>query len=82
MDELVKKEYQRLAVRIFPKLTSQQALPVLFYFIFGQQGAAAQLGTSRSTIKTTVHRARVTLRHRDGDELESYFLRRLLMLYF
>ncbi|MFM2589475.1 sigma factor-like helix-turn-helix DNA-binding protein [Vibrio sp. TBV020] len=78
MDELVKKEYLKLAVKVFPVLTKKQALPVLFFFIFGRDEAARQLGISVNTVKSSVRRARVTLRRREGDELESYFLRRLL----
>ncbi len=78
VDELVKKEYSKLAVRIFPTLTKKQALPVLFFFIFGRDEAARQLGVSVDTVKSSVRRARVTLRRREGDDLESYFLRRLI----
>ena len=77
MDELVKKEYDKLAVKIFPALTKKQALPVLFFLIFGRNEAAQQLGVSVYTVKSSVRRARVTLRRREGDELESYFLRRI-----
>ena len=82
MDELVKREYQRLAVSFLPDLKPSQALPVLFFFVFGgYETAAVELDISVDSLKSIIKRTKIQIQKKQGETLEGYFLRRLLFYH-
>jgi DNA-directed RNA polymerase specialized sigma24 family protein len=80
MEEWAKKEYGQLASYMFEDLTEKEALSVLFFFVWGREEAARQLGVSAETIKSNVRLARSRLKKQKQGSLETYFLFRMLTI--